>query len=35
VGNMRAYLSQSVYFIRAVQGKYSGKNQVLTIRDAK
>jgi hypothetical protein len=33
MGNVRAYLSQSVYFIRAVQGKDSGKNQALTILD--
>jgi hypothetical protein len=30
VGNVSAYLSQSVYFIRSVQGKDSGKNQALT-----
>jgi hypothetical protein len=31
MGNMSTYLSQSVYFIRSVQGKGSGKNQALTI----
>jgi hypothetical protein len=31
MGNMSAYLSQSVYFNRSVQGKDSGKNQALTI----
>jgi hypothetical protein len=35
MGNMRAYLSQNVYFIRSVQGKDSGKNQALTILDAR
>jgi hypothetical protein len=35
VGNVSAYLSQSVYFIRSVQGKDSGKNQALTILDAR
>jgi hypothetical protein len=27
--NVSTYLSQSVYFIRSVQGKDSGKNQAL------
>jgi hypothetical protein len=35
MGNMSAYLSQSVYFNRSVQGKDSGKNQALTILDAR
>jgi hypothetical protein len=34
MGNVKAYLSQSVYFIRSVQGKTPGKNQALTILDA-
>jgi hypothetical protein len=33
--NVSAYLSQSVYFNRSAQGKDSGKNQVLTILDAR
>jgi hypothetical protein len=35
MGNVSAYLSQSVYFNRSVQGKDSGKNQALTILDAR
>jgi hypothetical protein len=35
MGHMSAYLSQSVYFIRLVQGKDSGKNQALTILDSR
>jgi hypothetical protein len=35
MGNVSTYLSQSVYFIRSVQGKDSGKNQALTILDAR
>jgi hypothetical protein len=35
MGNMNAYLSQSIYFIRSVQEKDSGKNQALTILDAR
>jgi hypothetical protein len=35
VGNMSTYLSQSVYFYRSEQGKDSGKNQALTILDAR
>jgi hypothetical protein len=35
MGNVSTYLSQSVYFNRSVQGKDSGKNQALTILDAR
>jgi hypothetical protein len=35
MGNLSAYLSQSVSFNRSVQGKDSGKNQTLTILDAR
>jgi hypothetical protein len=35
MGNVSAYLSHSVYFIRSVQGKDSGKNQALTILDTR
>jgi hypothetical protein len=35
MGNVSTYLSQSVYFIRSVQGKDSGKNQALTILRSK
>jgi hypothetical protein len=35
MGNMSAYLSQSVYFIRSAQREDSGKNQALTILDAR
>jgi hypothetical protein len=35
MGNVSAYLSQSVYFYRSVQGRDSGKNQALTILDAR
>jgi hypothetical protein len=35
IGNVSTYLNQSVYFIRSVQGKHSGKNQALTILDAR
>jgi hypothetical protein len=35
MGNVSSYLSQRVYFIRTVQGKESGKNQDLTILDAR
>jgi hypothetical protein len=35
VGNVSAYLSQSVYFNRSVPGKDSGKNQASTILDAR
>jgi hypothetical protein len=34
-GNGNTYLSQSAYFIRLVQGKDTGKNQALTILDAR
>jgi hypothetical protein len=35
MGNVSTYLSQIVYFNRSVQGKDSGKNQALTILDAR
>jgi hypothetical protein len=35
MGNVNVYLSQNDYFVRSVQGKDSGKNQALTILDAR
>jgi hypothetical protein len=35
MGNVSTYLSQSVSFNRSVQGKHSGKNQALTVLDAR